>query len=113
MYFDDFKKIEESNQSPYILVPPFFLSCVYQYTTAASRQITPTIICNKLRHHYGQYYNTFIEWSVLCYFLCIEANGSCVTFVLECLQTIVNTYINEMKMMFLNDTHFFLDYAEV
>lgn len=42
------------------------------------------------------YYDTFLEWSVLCFFFLfsvLKQNGSCVTFLLECLQhIIVNTY---------------------
>lgn len=44
------------------------------------------------------YYDTFLEWSVLCFFFLfsvLKQNGSCVTFLLECLQhiIIVNTYL--------------------
>merc|ERR1712060_805056 len=68
-----------------------------------ANQITPTIVCNKHRtDNILRYIHRMI--CTICYFLCIEANGSCVTFMLECLQTIVNTYLSEMKMMFLNDT---------
>lgn len=96
---------------------PFFV-CLYHLLQLPANQITPTIVCNKHRTDNILRYIHRMICTICRYFLCIEANGSCVTFMLECLQTIVNTYLSEMKMMFLNDTThahiliIFLDYAE-